>query len=161
MTSKSNSSGGSDHDTHHLLDIREMPASLIALRAELGYHPDITDKAQHGETFSECLAIICSQLDIVVDGIYDVEPFCAMLLAALRSRRFGYSDNINNKTLGLIPAEIVETAEGITLQRIDENVSTILPEGAIVVEDKKEFSKNKKNKSATAQEKVEPSEEQC
>lgn len=156
MSSKSNSSGGSDHDTHHLLDIREMPASLIELRKELGYHPDITDKAQHGETFAECLAIICTSLDIVVDGVYDIGPFCEMLLVALRARRFGYSNVLSHKMLSLVPAEIVETAEGITLQRRDENVSTILPEGAIVVEDKKEFPKKE---TATAQQKVAPSEE--
>jgi hypothetical protein len=129
----SNSSGGYDKDTHYLLSIHEPPASLVALRIELVKHPDIYLAAQKSSTFEESLAIIGEKLDIVLDGDYDVEPLCAMLVDCLR-KRGRHKDSPHLRHASLIDAEIIETEKGITLATRDRGVSTELPPGSVLTE---------------------------
>lgn len=130
---KPNSAGGTDDTTHHLILIKEPPASLVALRKELAFHPDICSEAVKGNSFQEVLGIICLQLDIAVDGLYDVEPFCAMLVEVLRKRRF-FSSSPHLRHKDLVDVELVEREGTVELVERDRNVSTQLPTDAVVVD---------------------------
>lgn len=133
---KPNSGGGTDDTTHHLILIKEPPASLVALRQELAFHPDICAEAVKGNSFQEVIGISCLQLDIAVDGIYDVEPICAMLVEVLRKKRF-HSSSSSHPHLShkdLVDVELVEKEGTVELVKRDRNVTTILPEDAVVTE---------------------------
>jgi hypothetical protein len=114
---KSNEHGGNDYDSHYLLAIKEVPTSLIELRREMGYHPDICAIAIKEDTFSTVLASIALQLDIALDGTYDVGPLCEMLVEALRSKRFNTVSRATPhlRSSKLMNVELVETASEITL----------------------------------------------
>ncbi len=123
--------GGVDTDTHHLVLLKESPDSLVELRKELCYHPDITEFAQKGSDFSECLGLIAVKLDIALDGVYDCGPLCEILVAALRNKRFGRQTH--QGIAGLTQSELIETETSLELSKHDPEVSTILPKDAIVV----------------------------
>lgn len=63
---------------------QRVPASVEALREELKKHPAIYADASLGKTFEECLARIATSCNIVVDGYYDVDDICDMLVHALK-----------------------------------------------------------------------------
>jgi hypothetical protein len=136
MVNKPNSEGGHDLDTHHLLELREPGANLRALREELQYHPDITAAAVAGQTFEECLAIIGIKLDIALDGDYDVEDLCGVLVSAMRNRRF-HPGNPSLRAAGLVDIEMVETSDSISVVHRDRSIETTLPKDAILVETNK------------------------
>lgn len=104
--------------------IKEIPDSLLALRTELPMHPDIYEYAIKGLNFEDCCARIAEKLDIVVDGVYDGDKLCAVLVEALRKRRFhGLAPHL--RVPGLVAAEIVETAKGVSLERVTTEVGVI------------------------------------
>ena len=134
-TNKPNNGGGYDNTTNTLIALHEPPASLVALRNELAFHPEVCEFAIQGDTFEECLGRIATKLDIVLDGLYDVEPLCAMLVEALQSIRFQTRQNQPHlRATGLVDAEIVETAGEVKLIERDRSVTTVLPKDAIVTE---------------------------
>lgn len=102
-------------DYHHLIDHREPPASLVALRNELLKFPRISVEAMKGRSFEECLGIIAARLSIVLDGMYDPEKVCDMLYWELK--------RLQNPAIGKFPglsgAKLVETADAITLESTD------------------------------------------
>lgn len=124
-------SSAGNNEAHYLLEIREPGDAIVELRKELMYHPDITDRAQHGGSFEECLGIIAMCVDLALDGLYDAEDVCAKLVEILRQRRFFPGGN-GPVIPGLLSVEMVEREDSITLQEVDTNVRTVIPEGAIV-----------------------------
>lgn len=131
-TNKPNSAGGYD-DSHHLVAIHQPPASLIALREELVYHPDIFEYAALGVDFEDVLGRIALKLDIALDGVYDVEPLCAVLVEAMRKRRF-FPGNPSLRHKDLMDVELVEKEGKIELQERNRMVDTIVPDDAIIKE---------------------------
>jgi hypothetical protein len=132
-TLKSNRSGGPNNDTHHLIALNEPPESLRQLREELAHHSDITEYAQHGVSFGDCLGRIALKLDIALDGEYDCEPLCEVLVTALRNRRL-HPTQPHLRAMGLMDVELVEKEDGISLEKRDRNVETKIPDGSVVVE---------------------------
>lgn len=130
---KQNSEGGYDLETHHLLVIHEPPASLVALRKELLHHKDILDEAQKGATFEECIGIIAAKLDIVLDGSYNGDDLCSMLVDVLRKRHM-YKGSPHLRHSRLVDAELLEKEGSVEIVKRDRNVSTILPDGAVVTD---------------------------
>ena len=126
MTDKSNSKGGVDNTTHHLLHLKEIPEGLWALRNELVLHEDILEYARKGVTFEESLARIALQVDIALDGNYDVNTLCTMLADVLRVRRTGVGFSSICEKHKLKPAELVEK-EG-TVELVDTSIPTVAPE---------------------------------
>lgn len=119
---------GIDHSTHHLLEIREPPPSIIALREELPKHPKLFLEAQKGATFEECIGIIAAHCDIALDGLYtpdDIAKLCGILVDILRymhihpNQRHKFSDRLVN-------AELVERAGSVTVEQIDRDQGTIV-----------------------------------
>src|ERR1700743_771544 len=92
-----------DLETHYLLEIREPPASMIALRKLLSLpeNKDIFDAAKAEPTFEGALATIGAMLDIALDGTYDVAELCDVLSSAL-SRRESYKSTaeLRAQTMG-------------------------------------------------------------
>ena len=77
-----------DTSTHHLLQLKNIPAGLVALREELQLpkHADIMQAAAKGATFEESIGIIAAQLGIALNDVYDVGPLCSKLAQALKQR---------------------------------------------------------------------------
>lgn len=122
---------GYDHETHHLIQIRQPPPSIIALREELPKHPDIYNEAIKGNTFEECIGIIAARLDVVLDGLYDPEPLCAMLVDVLRKRHM-FGSNPSLRHPDLVDVELVEREDSVEVVKRDRNVKTITPENTII-----------------------------
>lgn len=101
--------------------IQEPPSSILALREELTKHVDIYDYAIKGNNFEECCARIAERLDIVVDGAYDADKLCSMLVNALRNRRF-HGSQPHLRAGGLQAVEIVERKDNISLEVKTDNV---------------------------------------
>lgn len=101
-----------DHDTHHLLSIKRLPESLIALQRELALpeHRDIYEAASQEATFELAIGQIAAKLSILLDGDYDHDKLFTLLTRALRAR----SSNREIHTLdpSLVPVEINETKDG-------------------------------------------------
>lgn len=115
---------GADHSTHHLLEIRHPPDSIVALRNELPMHPDIYMYAQRGKTFEECCGIIAAHLDIVLDGMYDADKLCEVLVESLRNRRM-HPNEPWKRHPALHAAEIVERKDTVEVEIVKEG--TIAP----------------------------------
>lgn len=124
---------GYDQDTHHLIQIRQPPPSIIALREELPKHPDIYNEAIKGNTFEECIGIIAARLDVVLDGLYDPEPLCAMLVDVLRKRHM-YGSNPSLRHPDLVDVELVERENSVEVVKRDRATITIPTDGAVVTE---------------------------
>lgn len=125
-TDKSKKDFGVDHETHHLLEIRQPPSSLVALRNELPYHKDIYEYAIQGRTFEECCAKIGEKLDIVFDGLYDGDKLCEVLCVALRNRRF-HGNQPHLRHPALVNAELVERKGTVSLEVVEGGIGTIAP----------------------------------
>lgn len=80
---------GAYNTDHPYLEIKEVPSSLVALRAELmkPHNHDIMTYAAEGKNFGECMSRIATFLGVAVDGLYDVGPLCSVLLTMLRERK--------------------------------------------------------------------------
>lgn len=136
---RSNSEGGYDNDTHYLIQIKEPPASIIALREELPKHPNIYGEAQKGNTFEECLGIIAAKLDIVLDGLYDADDLCQLLLDCLRKRHM-FPDSPHLRSSKLRDVELIEREGTVEINERDREQLTITPDGAVVTESNKKPS---------------------
>lgn len=128
------------YDTSHpLIEKKEVPDSFRAFVTELNspQHADIVEKAKKEATFEGVLAVVAQELDIIVDGIYDVGPTCAMLTVALKNRYKLKAGVIAAHELapgfGLTRARIVETEGEVILEEEEDVVSPAPPP-----EDKKE-----------------------
>lgn len=75
-------------NNHHLVVTKKAPDSLVELRTMLLYpeHADIFAAASVCPSFEECIACIATHLGIVLDGMYEGELLCAMLVDALKHR---------------------------------------------------------------------------
>lgn len=110
-------------ETHHLIEERVPPPSMIRLRNELAKHPDIYKQASESNTIEDCLGIIAARLDIVLDGLYDVPDLCDLLCRALEQRgQHGNRPHLLDSRL--INAELVEREGEISLE---EGEGTIAP----------------------------------
>lgn len=96
-----------------ILQIKDLPEELIELRKELLNHPDILAASQAAKTFEDALGIVAMKLNIALDGLYDVQDLCSMLLGALRNR------NVDRALVPNIPGlqtvELVETDTEISM----------------------------------------------
>jgi hypothetical protein len=130
MTSKPN--WGVDHETHALLEIRQPPPSIIALRDELEKlrtsHNEqdrkLYEKVKAENTFEGCIGELAAGLDILLDGMYDVEPLCGVLVDCLRKRHL----NINQPHLRnnqLVNVELVERADTVGILEVEGDIGTI------------------------------------
>ncbi len=99
---------------HHLIDIKYLPASLIAFRRELcaPQNIDIFNEAIKCPDFSQSIATVARMLNIVLDGNYDVESLLAMLTDELINRH-KKGGGINPR---LVPCMIVERESTINLE---------------------------------------------
>lgn len=116
MNDKSKVTHGYDNDTHHLIQLKIPPPSLIQLREELQKPENaaISEFAAQGNTFEECIARLAIKLDIVLDGEYDGAELCDVLVTALRNRKLhGMNPHLRDKRL--VGAEIVETDGNVVL----------------------------------------------
>lgn len=77
-----------DNSTHSLLQLKNIPDGLVALREELAQpkHADIFAAAQKGGSFEESVGIIAAHLGIALNDVYDVGPLCAKLAQELKHR---------------------------------------------------------------------------
>lgn len=87
-------------------------------------HPDIYMYAQRGKTFEECCGIIAAHLDIVLDGMYDADKLCEVLVESLRNRRM-YPNEPWKRHPALHAAEIVERKDTVEVEIVKEG--TIAP----------------------------------
>lgn len=118
---------GQYNDAHHLLELKEIPASLEELRRQLTLpeNTDIRDYAIQGASFQECIARVATFLSIVLDGDYDVGPLCEVLVNAITSRNLvGAYPHLSDERL--VNAEIVEKEGEVTLQ-VSEEAGLELP----------------------------------
>lgn len=117
---------GHDLDTHHLISLKQPPPSMIALRNELALpsNKDIYDEAIKGKNIEESLGTVAARLDILLDGTYDMEALCNVLMTALKSR-YGYKNQPHLRDSRLVSAEIVERKEELTVERVETDIATI------------------------------------
>lgn len=123
---------GYDNETHHLIQIKVPPPSLIALRDELAKpeNKDISDYAIQGTTFEECVGRIAEKLDILLDGLYDGADLCDLLVSAMRSRgSFKTQPHLRDKRL--MNVELTETEGEVTVTPLEENEVTLAPSEVI------------------------------
>jgi hypothetical protein len=119
---------GQYDDSHHLLEIKMLPHSLILFRNLLQReeNADIKEYVSKGNSFEECLARTATFLSIVVDGDYDVGPLCEVFINAINTRKLvGNQPHLSD--VRLVNAEIVETEGDVTLQRVEEAVEEAAP----------------------------------
>jgi hypothetical protein len=112
-------------DTHHLIEEKVPPASLVRMREELAkpQHADIYRRAYHQPDFATVLGSIAADLDIVLDGEYDAEDLCDLLHKALVARGT-LGNNPHNLDPRLRQVELVEREGDVTLE---EGGGTIAP----------------------------------
>lgn len=113
---------GTDHSTHHLLEIREPPPSIVELRNLLQepQHADILADASKGRDFNESIGIIAARLDVALDGDYDADGLCRMLCTCLRGR-FTNVSTPHLRAEGLVNAKLEETEDELRLVEAIEN----------------------------------------
>lgn len=113
---------GTDHFTHHLLEIREPPPSIVELRNLLQepQHADILADAQKATSFSEAIGTIAARLDIALDGSYDVDGLCRVLCTCLRGR-FTNNSTPHLRSPELVNVELHETEDEVKLVEAFEN----------------------------------------
>ena len=105
-------------DEHHLIELKQPPSSLVELRNLLQQpeFKDIREKAEAAATFEEALGVIALQLDILLDGTYDVGPLCKVLVAALTNRE-KFKSTPHLRAEGLIDVELVERKDTVAVER--------------------------------------------
>lgn len=74
---------------HHLIEMKEVPEEIVALRRELmePWNAELVREAMKGESFEECLGIIAFQLGIPLNGNYHIPQLCGKLYEALKQKR--------------------------------------------------------------------------
>lgn len=119
---------GYDNESHHLIQYKILPPSLIALRNELQKpeNKDIYDYANEATTFEGSLANIAEKLDILLDGIYDVPDLCDVLLSAMR-RRGLYGTQPHLRDSRLMNVELTEKEGTVEVTARKENEVTLAP----------------------------------
>jgi hypothetical protein len=123
---------GVDHETHHLLEVRVPPPSIIALREELdklGLSHDPKDKEMYeyvrsGVNFESCIANLAERLDIVLDGLYDAAELCDVLVSALRRKNM-YHNQPHLRDERLVNVELVEREDTVTVEEVAGDIGTI------------------------------------
>lgn len=98
------------YDTsHHLIERKVLPPALQALQQELAKpeNAKLSEAAQKGRDFEECLGIIAAQLDIALDGLYDVPDLCDLLVNAIRNKHL-YVSNPHMRDQRLMNVELLE-----------------------------------------------------
>lgn len=116
---------GYDTSSHHLLLTKQPPPSIIELRNELPYHATLYSRASKGADFSECLAEIAADCDIVLDGEYtpgDIAKICEICVDVLRSRRLSgvYMSQIHKYSDALINCELTERPDGVSIDEVKD-----------------------------------------
>lgn len=133
---------GYDNESHHLVELKIAPASLIALRNELQKpeNKDISDYAIQGNSFEDCLARIATCLDIVLDGIYDVPDLCDVLMKAMRGRHTFVSQP-HLRDPRLMNVELVEKEGTVEMiQKHESEAITIAPSEVVDVTESKKHT---------------------
>lgn len=104
-------------DTHHLMEIKQLPASLIELQKEitLPQHRDIYNAAFAEKTFELALGMLAAKVDILLDGSYDVPKLCELLVTALRTRRVAGA-NPSAMHPDLVPVDLVEKEDSLAVE---------------------------------------------
>src|SRR5258708_16555155 len=102
-------------DEHHLLEIKLTPPGVTELARELQKpeHKKIRELAQREGNLEEIVGTIAAQLDIALDGFYNPEELCSMLVKALRSGKRGADLLATNSALAEV--ELVEIEKEIHL----------------------------------------------
>lgn len=101
------------------LTIKEIPQSLIKLREmlQLPAFFNISSKAQKEPTFEMSLGSIAADLNILLEGDYNVEDLCSMLCEALtNSTKAGTVDSPQLLSSKLIAAKIEETENALNIE---------------------------------------------
>lgn len=126
--------GGAD-SPHHLVELRQPPASLTTLREELALpqNKDISEYAIQGKTFEECIGRVAMFLAIVLDGDYDVGPLCSVLVDAMRNRHLT-STTPHLAAAGLVNVELVEREGDVTLEGVDATEEVVAQPKIIATE---------------------------
>lgn len=125
--------GSLDQSTHHLINLHQPPQYLVLLRQELLKHEDILREGMKGRDFSECLGIIAAQLDIALDGDYEVNSLCKVLYTALQNRG-KFSSNPSLRADGLLDVELIEREGSLSLVKRDREIITIVDDGVLIFE---------------------------
>lgn len=117
------------HSPNPFLLLKELPPSLLVLRAEL-YLPcniDIFQAAAKQPNFEACIGEIALKLDIALDGEYEPDALFTMLTEAMRNR-FKHSAQPWKRAEGLIPAEMEEREGEVEIvERKEEDATTLVP----------------------------------
>lgn len=67
---------------------QQVPRILIEFQRELQEHPKLIQQIQlSAKSFEEGLAMACTYVGVVVDGLYDLEPMLDMLIRKLQECR--------------------------------------------------------------------------
>ena len=67
--------------------IEMFPEYIQELQKELVQHPDIQAKMDATMSFETNIALICTELNILVDGLYDAPDIVNMVIRKLKDRR--------------------------------------------------------------------------
>ena len=131
MSNSSNAKGG-HHSPHYLIGLHEPPDSLVALRQELMFHPDICEYAMLGANFEECMGRIALKLDIALDGEYEVYSLCEVLVESLRNKRM-HPKAPHLRHAALIDVELVEKEGTVELYNRNREEELPLPANDVIV----------------------------
>lgn len=114
------SNPGAYKETHHLIEERIPPDSIILLRTELAKpeNRDIYHAAIKGQNFEACMAIIAGKLDIILDGEYAVPDLADLLYRVMRDRG-KHGNTPHNIDPRLVNAELVEREGSVSIEEVD------------------------------------------
>lgn len=107
---------------HPLIVEKVAPESLLELRRllQLPANKDLHDVGIKGATFSECIGNMAATLGIVLDGLYDGEALCELLVKAIKNR--GEGKNIREADPRLVGARVTETEDSVHIDRFERGV---------------------------------------
>jgi hypothetical protein len=111
----SHNKSGVDLTTHPLLIFKEPGSALVALRNELPLHPEIFTYANQGATIEDCLGRIATKLDIALDGEYNLDDLCGLLMTCLAAKRQKIPLSEIHKLAGLTQVELIERENTVEL----------------------------------------------
>lgn len=99
------------------------PECMIELAKELKLHPEISAKVVQARSFEEAMAVLGTELRILLDGTYNPEDLVIMLLGELRRKRaitiIG-EDSGPRKDPRLVDITAIETSDSITLESVSK-----------------------------------------
>lgn len=113
--------GGYDN-FNPFVEIKEPPASLVTLRNLLQRpeNADILEAASKAKDFEDALGIIALQLDILLDGLYEVDQLCEVLNNSLSARGL-HSTSPHKRDSRLVAAELVEREGTVTIETVKDD----------------------------------------